>query len=368
MSLLFRDNQGHETPVAGLNGLSGELVYGASTTRSGTFSTGNIAANSSITKDITFSSPMPDADYVITVDYGGEGSGVGTNRLYLFTTFYNKTVNGFRLRVQNTSSAVADIENLNWYAFKLYTVEGLADLETASAEHESKITTLQTSMTSAENDISLKQNKTLSTPVVIQKASKTTVESALSSIVATMNDMEGSLGDDYVINTSNFTNVPKSYKVGTFATANSPNVQVSGDTKDSGDWNILNLYSGSPDYATLLAASPRCRSLYLGRCWGGSFDSWYRVACYERKVITNKTVTLPTGGYVSISDLTGVSVGGSVIKPVFHMTAVSGAVSDCWVEIKSSKYGWHAVFTNIPDGTPVSGTITVSGVLMYSLN
>ena len=69
MSLKYRDWQGNETPVAGLNGTSGELVPSVSLVQSGTvnFSCG---ADSWTTVDVTFATPMPDTDYLVNTDSG----------------------------------------------------------------------------------------------------------------------------------------------------------------------------------------------------------------------------------------------------------------------------------------------------------
>jgi len=119
MSLKYRDSSGTETPVAGLNGTSGELVPSVALMQSGTAlitlpSTDGSYAHA----DITLDTPMPDTDYVVNVcEY---------NKLANVFVQY-KTVNGFAIYAQLVSSADAGATlRVPWQAFKLMTDESRA--------------------------------------------------------------------------------------------------------------------------------------------------------------------------------------------------------------------------------------------------
>lgn len=84
--------------------------------------------------------------------------------------------------------------------------------------------------------------------------------------------------------------------------------------------------------------------------------------------ITNKTFTIPTGGYVSWGNLVGHDMPQPRLAYV-RLTSVSidGADGDCFVDIKSSKYGAHAVFIDVATGLPLDAgrTLTISGIVYY---
>lgn len=84
--------------------------------------------------------------------------------------------------------------------------------------------------------------------------------------------------------------------------------------------------------------------------------------------ITNKTFTMPTGGFVSWGNLVGHDTPQPRLAYV-RLTSVSidGADGDCFVDIKSSKYGAHAVFTNVASGLPLEAgrSLTISGIAYY---
>lgn len=112
MSLKYRDSQGNETPVAGLNGTSGELVPSVSLYQSGTDTTGTISAGGYANKEITFTTPMPDTDYVINFDSNLVGG-------ILFTVM-SKTVSSFVVNIYNVNDQELAVR-FTWTAFKLMT-------------------------------------------------------------------------------------------------------------------------------------------------------------------------------------------------------------------------------------------------------
>lgn len=83
--------------------------------------------------------------------------------------------------------------------------------------------------------------------------------------------------------------------------------------------------------------------------------------------LSNKSFTIPAGGFVGWYNLTGLTTQPQLAFVRLSSVIINGAESDCFVEIKSSKYGAHAVFTSVNSGLPLSdGTqLTVSGVASY---
>lgn len=122
MSLKYRDSAGTETPVAGLNGTSGELVPSVALMQSGTahISMPNTSALTDLfTVTVTFDTPFEDTDYVLNVDQC-EVSEAEINRVY------NKTTTGFTVAVKYNRQLTA-VPSYNvtaripWQAFKLMT-------------------------------------------------------------------------------------------------------------------------------------------------------------------------------------------------------------------------------------------------------
>lgn len=114
MSLKYRSSDGTETPVAGLNGTSGELVPSVALYQSGTASfTSSIASGDSGSLVITFQTPMPDTDYIVSL------SGWSQDIIYEVTT---KLTTGFTIVAYN-KNAEAQTPSGTWQAFKLMTDE-----------------------------------------------------------------------------------------------------------------------------------------------------------------------------------------------------------------------------------------------------
>ena len=110
---------------------SGELIMGASTIRKGTSQSVTISAGYfTTTVGITFDEPMPDADYDVIL-YNTQG--IGSMWTDFIPCVKNKTKNGFDVQfntLNNTPVTGQTITcNISYTAFKLFTVEGLEDLE-----------------------------------------------------------------------------------------------------------------------------------------------------------------------------------------------------------------------------------------------
>lgn len=118
MSLRYRNNNGEESHIAGMNGTSGELVPSVSLYQSGTIEIPGQTSHSSQTLSVTFATPMPDANYQVTFK-NRYGPGDILNVEWQGTT-------GFSVFVYNASEDSTGSHGLNWSAFKLMTDEATA--------------------------------------------------------------------------------------------------------------------------------------------------------------------------------------------------------------------------------------------------
>jgi len=110
---LYKNASGVLTPIAG----RGRAEYGASTIRTGTLTTATIAGGDYEMDQITFDQPMPDTDYLVEVTSTGTDGG---NSALLNFTISDKTVNGFKLGINNAWNQARPIP-VKWTAYKLYT-------------------------------------------------------------------------------------------------------------------------------------------------------------------------------------------------------------------------------------------------------
>ena len=127
MSLKYRNGQGVETPLAGLNGTSGELVPSVTYLQKGTFAVPNIPNPSSqnyASVAVTLSSPMPDNDYIVNIEGYAEGNGVNP---YSFS-IKDKTTTGFTVIAMTSLETSATISGriITYEAIKLITQEEIA--------------------------------------------------------------------------------------------------------------------------------------------------------------------------------------------------------------------------------------------------
>ena len=116
MSLKYRDKNGAEAVICGLTP-GGDLAFGASTTRSGTISCEASSTQSYCQKNIAFTEPMPDGDYIIEIQ---PASGDWEVEQW---TCVNKTASGFTFVVHNINHTAPFVAtNFYYNAFKLYEV------------------------------------------------------------------------------------------------------------------------------------------------------------------------------------------------------------------------------------------------------
>ena len=140
MSLKYRNASGVETPVAGLNGTSGELVPSNSLLQSGT---ATATANLNSYAEVTLSTPMPDTDYQVVLSMG--------RAVDIYAEVVNPSTTGFRIKYHNTDSSDVTIK---WTAFRLITDEAREADEAAIAQNASDIANKclkYTQLTSADN-------------------------------------------------------------------------------------------------------------------------------------------------------------------------------------------------------------------------
>ena len=130
MSMGFIKN-GKYVQVAGNPPPSGELVTGASTIRKGTVTGTTNYGYAQGT--VTFDSPMPDADYEVTISFSDI---TPLHHTYMHVNVFEKTATGFKYSIRDTtyseseqSTAQAISCTFYYTAFKLYTVEGVEELE-----------------------------------------------------------------------------------------------------------------------------------------------------------------------------------------------------------------------------------------------
>ena len=131
MSLKYRNQNGVETPVAGLNGTSGELVPSVSLYRKGTVTNATVITSKDYERiEVIFDTPMPDADYIVDLQTM-QGNGLAN----AFCDAYGKTKNGFSIILANPSDNNVQANQIQvvWRAFKLMTDESRALDEQAIA-------------------------------------------------------------------------------------------------------------------------------------------------------------------------------------------------------------------------------------------
>ena len=137
MSLIYRSAQGVDVPLCGLNGTSGELVPSASYVQRGTINVTDMGTSDDKTyKDynVTFQTPMPDADYEVTLT---------SDNMFSADVLPSLTANGFTVRVKNYAMTNGtSYGSVKWQAFKLITNEDRALDEQAIADLQTQVATL----------------------------------------------------------------------------------------------------------------------------------------------------------------------------------------------------------------------------------
>lgn len=114
---IYKNTNGVLAPIAG----RGRAEYGASTVRTGSVTNSvEILPNAYSFIDVVFSSPMPDSDYLISLEVSGGYWHTST----IYTATGSKTVTGFRIHIGNPGTIdtiPASTLNIKYTAFKLYT-------------------------------------------------------------------------------------------------------------------------------------------------------------------------------------------------------------------------------------------------------
>ena len=103
------NSDGTKTPIAG----RGKAEYGASTVRIGTVTNVAVSVESTAVANITFTTAMPDANYLVNISECNYG----------IPTFSitEKTKTGFKVVIYNPTTITLSDLSFNYTAFKLYT-------------------------------------------------------------------------------------------------------------------------------------------------------------------------------------------------------------------------------------------------------
>lgn len=121
MSLKYRNSQGTETPVAGLNGASGELVPSVALYQQGSI-TIQATQNAVSTANVVLSTPMPDVYYIVNLELNSAPAipSMGSIGIHAVSSPSRKSVNGFEIAIYNDTDTDASVI-VQWQAFKLMT-------------------------------------------------------------------------------------------------------------------------------------------------------------------------------------------------------------------------------------------------------
>lgn len=138
MSLKFRNQNGVETPVAGLNGTSGELVPSVSMYQTGSFEVDSLPAGGYTTSGvISLQTPFPDTDYIITFDFAHSS---------LIAGAIQKSASNFKVTIGNIDpNGGTGASVCYWKAYKLMTNEDRALDEQAIADLQAVVPSTATS-------------------------------------------------------------------------------------------------------------------------------------------------------------------------------------------------------------------------------
>lgn len=145
MSIKYRNVSGQEVVVSGLTP-GGDIEAGAVATRSGSGSISSTAGAWGQTT-VTFTDPMPDADYIVNIEVTGQTSGA----IETPVTVSSKTKNGFVASVYGGSTVVTI--QFKYTAWKIYSVQHAAQ----NAEDIANIKTVIPSTASSTNQLAPKK-------------------------------------------------------------------------------------------------------------------------------------------------------------------------------------------------------------------
>jgi hypothetical protein len=117
------------TTTATVKNVTNELVYGASTVRKGEIrNLTELLPNGFVSVDVIFDTPMSDDDYLVNLQV--DGGYWHTSTIYVGVAY--KSARGFRILIGNPGSVdtiPASSLQIKYTAFKLFSVEGIEDLE-----------------------------------------------------------------------------------------------------------------------------------------------------------------------------------------------------------------------------------------------
>lgn len=132
MSVEIKDANGNWRKAAG----NGKAEYGASTVRSGLINVPQVDAEGTADVEVIFDTPMPDADYQVTIEYPTVGT------INLIAWIKSKTANGFILGVGRPMDKESQTNVIKYTAFKLYTDTEYNEVLDDVAENTAAITAI----------------------------------------------------------------------------------------------------------------------------------------------------------------------------------------------------------------------------------
>lgn len=136
----------------------GEVPYTASKVETG-YIEDTFSANGSGSANITFSSPMPDTDYLVVTDCNRVGVEIG---------IINKTVNGFTLVVANNNVSELLIR-VDYTAFELFELTTIADIESDISTRLKIVFDMSDIESPAENQTVLYMGETTTTEPIYKQ-------------------------------------------------------------------------------------------------------------------------------------------------------------------------------------------------------
>lgn len=136
----------------------GEVPYTASKVETG-YIEDTFSANGSGSANITFSSPMPDTDYLVVTDCDRVGVEIG---------IINKTVNGFTLVVANNNVSELLIR-VDYTAFELFELTTIAEIESDIATRLKIVFDMSDIESPAENQTVLYMGETTTTEPIYKQ-------------------------------------------------------------------------------------------------------------------------------------------------------------------------------------------------------
>jgi len=215
MSLRYRDQNGNTTIIAGLTP-GGDIEAGAVAQRTGLIEFNEDTPTGVKLVEVTFDSPMPDADYDVQLSlYSNIPSEFGLCSIDYWNDSTHKTANGFVFLFYNgTGSTITNRMKFRYTAIKTYTVQHAAETATAvntiqaampsGASSANKLTTAS-QLSAVENALdarldSLEDIVPVGTSISNQLINKSELDTAIANVEIDVDDEISSTSENPVEN------------------------------------------------------------------------------------------------------------------------------------------------------------------------